>query len=90
MLHVLLMFYSWNRNKETAMPDRRGHKGSVDDLLPKDLIPWARDIWADREEVAKSDNGPWMLREAPKALGLAEETADELLRRQTGTNSFRY
>jgi hypothetical protein len=72
------------------MRNRRGRKGSVEDLLPKDLIPWAREIWADREEVAKWDNGPWMLREAAKALGLPEETVDEILRRQTSASSFRY
>ena len=64
------------------MPDRRGRKGSVEDLLPNDRIPWARGIWADREEVAKSDNGPGMLREAAKALGLPEEAVDEVLRRR--------
>jgi hypothetical protein len=52
------------------MPDRRGRKGSVEDLLPKDRVRWAREIWVDRDEVAKSDSGPWMLREAAKALGL--------------------
>jgi hypothetical protein len=62
------------------MPDRRGRKGSVEDFPPKDRIPWAREIWADREEVAKSDNGLWMLREAAKALGLPEEAVDEALR----------
>jgi hypothetical protein len=72
------------------MPDRRGRRGSVEDLLPKDRVRWAREIWADREEVAKSDNGAWMLREAAKALGLPEETVDELLRRQTGASSLRY
>ena len=45
------------------MPDRRGRKGSVEDLLPADRVSWAQGIWADKEEVAKSDSGPWMLRE---------------------------
>ena len=64
------------------MPDRRGRKGSADDLFPADRVPWAREIWADREEVAKSDNGPWMLREAAKALGLPDEAVDEVLKNQ--------
>lgn len=62
------------------MPDRRGRKGSVENLLPDDRVTWARGIWAERDEVAKSDNGPWMLREAAKALGLPEEAVDKLLR----------
>jgi hypothetical protein len=72
------------------MPDRRGRKGSVEDLLPKDRTSWAREIWADREEVVKSDNGAWMLREAAKVLRLPEEAVDEILRRQSGESSFRY
>ncbi len=62
------------------MPDRRGRKGSVQDLLPEDRATWAREIWADRDEVAKSLSGAWMLREAAKVLGLPEEAVDELLR----------
>ena len=62
------------------MPDRRGRKGSVDDLLPADRVPWAREIWADREACAKTGAGVWMLREAAKALGMPEEPVDELLR----------
>jgi hypothetical protein len=69
------------------MPDRRGRKGSVDDLLPKDRIPWAREIWADREEVAKWDNGPRGRESLDAARGgegaraaCREETVDELLR----------
>jgi hypothetical protein len=62
------------------MPDRRGRKVSVEDLLPADRVRWAREIWAERDEVAKSDNGPWMLRKAAKALGLPEETVDAGLR----------
>ena len=34
------------------MPDRRGRKGSVDDFFPDDILPWARETWRDREEVA--------------------------------------
>jgi hypothetical protein len=64
------------------MPDGRGRKGSVENLLPADRVSWARAIWADKEEVARSDNGPWMLREAAKALGLPEEAVDEVLRRR--------
>jgi len=62
------------------MPDRRGRKGSDDNLLPADRVPWAREVWADREEVAKLSTGPWMLREAAKVLGLPEEAVDELSR----------
>jgi hypothetical protein len=62
------------------MPDRRGRKGHSEDMLPKDRVRWAREIWADREACAKTDAGVWMLREAAKALGLPEEAVDELLR----------
>ncbi|MEQ9036948.1 MAG: hypothetical protein RIE24_01165 [Silicimonas sp.] len=64
------------------MPDRRGRKASIEDLLPEDRVPWARDIWADRDEVAKLQSGAWMLREAVKVMGLAEEAVDEALRSQ--------
>jgi len=62
------------------MPDRRGRKGSIKDLLPEDRPTWAREIWADRFEVAKLSSGPWMLREAAKTLGLPEEAVDNVLR----------
>lgn len=62
------------------MPDRRGRKGSVDDLLPDDRRTWASEIWADRNDVAKLPSGAWMLREAAKALGLTEKEVDEVLR----------
>jgi hypothetical protein len=62
------------------MLDHRGRKGSVENLLPTDRVRWAREIWAGREEVGKSDNGPWMLREAAKALGLSAEAVDGMLR----------
>jgi len=62
------------------MPDRRGRKGSVEDLLPEDRVAWARETWADRNEVARLPSGAWMLREAAKVLGLPEEAVDELLR----------
>ena len=62
------------------MPDRRGRKSSLEDLIPEDRQTWARKIWADRNEVAKLHTGAWMLREAAKVLGLAEEAVDEVLR----------
>ena len=62
------------------MPDRRGRKARAEDLLPKDRVRWAREIWADRDEVAKTEAGVWMLREAGKALGLPDEAVDEVLR----------
>ena len=63
------------------MPDRRGRRGSTDDLFPDDIVPWAQETWRDREEVAKTPSGPWMLRRAAKALGIAEEEVDRLLAR---------
>ena len=63
------------------MPDRRGRKSSLEDLIPEDRETWAREIWADRAEVAKLPSGAWMLREAAKTLGLSEEKVDEVLRR---------
>jgi len=63
------------------MPDRRGRKGSSEDLLPKDRVAWAKDIWADRQEVAKLLSGAWMLREAAQVLGLSEEAVDEELKK---------
>ena len=62
------------------MPDRRGRKSSLEDLIPEDRETWAQEIWADRAEVAKLPSGAWMLREAAKVLGLPEETVDEVLR----------
>jgi hypothetical protein len=62
------------------MPDRRGRKGSIEDLLPEDRLTWAREIWADRFEVANLPSGPWMLREAAKIFNLPEEAVDEVLR----------
>jgi hypothetical protein len=46
------MFYNNVDAKETDMPDRRGRKGRSEDLLPKDRMRWAREIWADRDEIA--------------------------------------
>ena len=61
------------------MPDRRGRKGSTDDLLPQDIVPWARETWRDREEVARLPNGAWMLRTAADALGIDQQEVDRLL-----------
>ena len=63
------------------MPDRRGRKGRSEDMLPQDRVRWAKEIWAECDEVAKSEPGAWMLREAGKALGLPEEAVDEVLRK---------
>lgn len=62
------------------MPDNRGRKGSLEDLLPVDQVAWAHEIWADRDDVAKLPAGAWMLREAAKVLGIPEEAVDEVLR----------
>lgn len=59
---------------------RRRPRGSVEDLLPKDITPWAREIWRDRLDLAKLDGGPWMLRTAADALGIDQEEVDELLK----------
>ena len=64
------------------MPDRRGQKACSDDLLPKDRVAWARSLWAEKVDVARSESGCWMLREAAKALGLPEEAVDEVLRKK--------
>lgn len=64
------------------MPDKRGRKGRSEDLLPKDRLAWARDIWADKEDIAKLPGGAWMLREAAAELGLSEEAVDGLLSKQ--------
>jgi len=61
------------------MADRRGRKGHSEDLLPEDRVSWAKQVWADREAVAKLPGGAWMLREAAGALGLPEEAVDKLL-----------
>ena len=47
--------------------------------MPDDRIRWAREIWADRNDCAKTDAGIWMLREAAKVLGLPEEAVDEVI-----------
>lgn len=62
------------------MPDRRGRKGSMEDMLPDDRTTWARETWRDRDEVAGLPSGAWMLREAAKVLSLPEEAVDDLLR----------
>ena len=51
------------------MPDYRGRKRSVEDLLPDDRRDWAEGIWQERDQIASADNGFWMLSEAAKALG---------------------
>ena len=61
------------------MPDRRGRKGSADDLLPEDRVAWAKEAWRDREDLARLPSGSWILREAAKVLGLPEEEVDALL-----------
>ena len=61
------------------MTPRRSHKGRSEDLLPKDRVAWARNLWNDRLEVAKLPGGAWMLREAARVLELPEEAVDELL-----------
>ena len=65
----------------TDVPDRRGRKGSDEKLLPDDRKVWAREIWTDRDEVAKLPSGAWMLREAAKVLSLPEEAVDNALKR---------
>ena len=62
------------------MTRRRGRKGHSEDLLPKERVAWAREVWAGREMVAKLPGGTWMLREAARALDLPEEAVDELLK----------
>ena len=61
------------------MADRRGRKGSLEDLLPDDRATWAKQTWRDREEVARLHSGGWMLREAASALGISEEEVDKVL-----------
>ena len=61
------------------MPDRRGRKGSTDDFFPEDILPWARETWRDRDEVAKLPGGAWMLRKAADALGIDQNEVDRLL-----------
>ena len=58
------------------------YESSFDDevVIPEDRETWAREIWADRDEVAKLPSGAWLLGEAAKVLGLAEEAVDEVLR----------
>ena len=74
------MFYHTLIQKRTDMPDRRGRRASLEDILPEDRRGWAKEVWANREEVAKLNSGAWMLREAAKELGLSEEAVDEVLR----------
>ena len=62
------------------MARRMGQKGRSEDLLPKDRVAWAKEVWADREEVAELPGGAWMLREAARELGLPEEAVDDVLK----------
>ncbi|WP_413717127.1 hypothetical protein [Silicimonas sp. MF1-12-2] len=62
------------------MPDRRGRKASIESLIPDDRVPWAREVWAGRAQIAKLPAGAWMLREAAKVMGPDEEAVDEVLR----------
>ncbi len=52
--------------------------------MPANRIAWAREVWADRESVARIESGAWMLREAARVLGLPEETADEVIAKVVG------
>ncbi len=58
---------------------RRRQRGKSLDLIPKDRAAWAAEIWQDREEVARTEVGAWMLREAAAILGEPEEAVDALL-----------
>jgi hypothetical protein len=62
--------------------DRRGRKGRSEAMLPKEQPHWEREIWVERDEVAKTEAGISMLREAAKALGLSEEAVDEVLHKR--------
>lgn len=43
---------------------RRRQRGRSLDLIPLPREAWAASIWEDREEVARTEAGAWMLREA--------------------------
>ena len=73
------MFQHVQRLEGIAIPNYRGRSGSTKDLLPEVRLTWAQDVWADREQVAKMQSGPWMLRQAVAILGLPAETADEVI-----------
>ena len=63
------------------MPDRRGRKGSMSDLIPKEgRREWASAIWRDREELGASYDGIGLVREAGRILELPQETVDEAIR----------
>ena len=68
------------RTESDLMPDRRGPKASMEDLIPADRVSWAQEIWRDRHALASTHSGAWMLREAAKTLGLPEEAVDEILK----------
>ena len=72
------------------MPDRRGAAKAQLKTSPRRPRAWARETWADRNEVARLPSGAWMLREAAKVPGLPEEAVDELLRRALRDSAARY
>ncbi len=78
---VRVLFYHDFTHSGTAMPDRRGRKGSLEDLIPDDRVAWAKEIWAAPKNVAKLPSGAWMLGEAAKALSLPEEAVDNAVKR---------
>jgi hypothetical protein len=43
-------------------------QAATDDLLPDDILPWARETCRDQDDVAKLPNGAWMLRPAADTL----------------------
>ena len=67
------------------MPDYRGRKRSVEDLLPDDRREWVEGTWQERDQIASEHNGAWIFREAARSRGLVPETVDALLRRHGGT-----
>ncbi len=58
---------------------RRRQRGKSPDLIPEDRQAWAASIWQDRQEVARTEVGAWMLRQAAAILGKPEEDVDALL-----------
>lgn len=45
------------------------------------MVPWAREVWRDRYDVAMLDSGAWMLRAAADALGIDQLEVDKVLKR---------
>lgn len=58
---------------------RRPQRGKSLDLIPEDRAARAAEIWQDREEVARTEVGAWMLRKAAAILSQPEEAVDALL-----------